>query len=186
MRVSLTVSKMMPLFSLVALAPVLASIGFATQDVVALRQADMKAMAAAAKTMAEMFRDPGRYSSMEFERAAAAISARSGTVLAAHFARGLDDPSSKASSEIGAERERFGGLANDLRDYARALEAAAVENRGAMTESMRMKPGEAMGGGPFGVHVQNKAQLASVPAEHIFHLMLQTCTTCHAGFRMNR
>lgn len=182
----MVVSKMVPLFSLVALAAVLASVAFAAQDLVALRQADMKAMATAAKTMAEMFRDPGSYSSMEFEKAAAAISAKSGTVLAGHFAQGLDDPGSKASSEIGAERERFGALANDLRDYARALEAAAVENPGAMTESMRMKPGEAMGGGPFGTHVQSKAQLASIPAEHIFHLMMQTCTTCHARFRTSR
>ena len=179
------VSKVVPLLSMMALVPVLASIGFAAQDVVALRQSDMKTMAAAAKTMAEMFRDPGSYSSIEFEKAAAVISARSATVLAGHFTQGLDDPSSKANSEIGAERERFGGLADDLGDYARGLEAAAVEHPGAMTENMRMKPGEAMGGGPFGTHVQSKARLSSTPAEHIFHLMMQTCTTCHARFRMN-
>nr|WP_192730793.1 cytochrome c [Rhizobium viscosum] len=151
---------------------------------IARRQTDMKAMAVAAKTMADMFRDPASYSSAQFRNAAATIAARSGDVLAGHFASGLDDPKSKAKPEIGAERERFDRLADDLRDYAGALEAAAVENAGPMTDGMRMRPGEAMGGGPLGTHVRNEAALSSIPAEHVFHLMLQTCTTCHARFRM--
>ncbi|TDW25245.1 hypothetical protein EV128_119117 [Rhizobium azibense] len=42
-----------------------------------------------------------------------------------------------------------------------------------------------MGGGPLGTHVQNEAQLSAIPAEHAFHLMVQTCTTCHTKFRMS-
>lgn len=183
---ALIVFRTVPLISLVALTYVLTTVGFAAEDLVKLRQADMKAMAAATKTIADMFRDPGSYSSVGFGKAAAVINASSGEVLASHFAQGLDDQRSKAKPEIGLERERFRGLANDLSDYAQALEAAAAENPAAMTERMRMIPGEAMGGGPFGTHIQNKAQLASVPAEHIFHLMLQTCTTCHARFRMSQ
>jgi hypothetical protein len=52
-----------------------------------------------------------------------------------------------------------------------------------MPASMRMKPGEAMGGGPLGTHVRNEQELSAMSAEHAFHLMLQTCTTCHARFR---
>jgi hypothetical protein len=41
-----------------------------------------------------------------------------------------------------------------------------------------------MGGGPLGTHVRDEQSLSAMPAEHAFHLMLQTCTTCHARFRM--
>lgn len=53
-----------------------------------------------------------------------------------------------------------------------------------MPASMRMKPGEAIGGGPLGTHLRNKQELSAMPAEHAFHLMLQACTTCHVRFRM--
>ncbi|MFS8116440.1 cytochrome c [Rhizobium jaguaris] len=155
-------------------------------DLVALRQADMKAMAAAAKTIAGMFRSPDTYSSTEFSRAAAAISDRSGDALVGHFVEGTVAPKSKAKPEIVEERDRFDRLAYDLRDYAQALAAAGDVNPGPMTDRMRMKPGEPMGGGPLGTHVRSEEELSSIPAEHVFHLMLQTCTTCHARFRMGR
>ena len=180
------ISKLLPVTGLLVITSACASFGLAADDVIALRQTDMKAMAAAAKTMAEMFRDPASYSSSQFRNAAGSIAARSGDVLADHFASGLDDPKSKAKPEIGTERERFERLADDLGDYARALETAAVDNPGPMTDRMRMKPGGAMGGGPLGTHVRNEAALSSIPAEHVFHLMLQTCTTCHARFRMGQ
>lgn len=180
------ISKLLPVTGLLVITSACASFELAADDVIELRQTDMKAMAAAAKTMAEMFRDPASYSSGEFRNAAGSIAARSGDVLADHFVSGLDDPKSKTKPEIGTERERFERLADDLGDYARALETAAVDNPGLMTDRMRMKPGEAMGGGPLGTHVRNEAALSSIPAEHVFHLMLQTCTTCHARFRMGQ
>ncbi|MFF0950837.1 c-type cytochrome [Rhizobium leguminosarum] len=156
----------------------------AAEDLVTLRQADMKAMAAAAKTIAGMFKDPATYKASEFKWAADTIRDKSGSVLSAHFASEAASPQSKARPNILEERERFDRLANDLRDYAVALDAAAENNPGGMPASMRMKPGEAMGGGPLGTHVRNEQELSALPAEHAFHLMLQTCTTCHVRFRM--
>ena len=156
----------------------------AAEDVVALRQADMKAMAAAAKTISGMFKDPGSYKAAEFRWAADTIRDRSGSVLSGHFASEAASPQSKAKPNIIEERDRFDRIANDLRDYAVALDAAAEKNPGPMPASMRMKPGEAMGGGPLGTQVRNERELSAMPAEHVFHLLLQTCTTCHARFRM--
>ncbi|MGO6847400.1 cytochrome C [Rhizobium ruizarguesonis] len=156
----------------------------AAEDVVAVRQADMKAMAAAAKTMSGMFKDPASYKAAEFRWAADAIRDRSGVVLSGHFASEAASPQSKARPNILEERDRFDRIANDLRDYAVALAAAAEKNPGPMSAGMRMKPGEAMGGGPLGTHVRDEQELSAMPAEHAFHLMLQTCTTCHARFRM--
>ncbi|MDU0360079.1 cytochrome c [Rhizobium sp. 25PS6] len=156
----------------------------AAEDLVFRRQADMKAMAAAAKTISGMFKDPTAYNASEFKWAADTIRDKSGSVLSAHFASEADSRQSKAGPNILKERERFDRIANDLRDYAIALDAAAQNNPRQMSASMRMKPGEATGGGPFGTHVRNEQELLAMPAEHAFHLMLQTCTTCHAKFRM--
>ncbi|ABC91288.1 putative cytochrome c-like protein [Rhizobium etli CFN 42] len=156
----------------------------AAEDVVAVRQADMKAMAAAAKTIAGMFKDPTSYKAAEFRLAADVIRDKSGAVLSGHFASEAVSTQSKAKPNILEERERFDRIANDLRDYAVALDAAAEKNPGPITAGMRMRPGEAMGGGPLGTHVSTEQALLAMPAEHAFHLMLQTCTTCHARFRM--
>jgi cytochrome c556 len=153
-------------------------------DMVAVRQADMKAMAAAAKIMSGMFRDPASYRATEFRRAADTIRDKSGGVLSGHFTSVAASPESKVKPDILKERDRFDRIANDLRDHAAALDAAAEKDPGPMPASMLMKPGEAMGGGPFGAHARNEQDLLAMPAEHAFHLMLQTCTTCHARFRM--
>ena len=176
-------AMMFGLFSVVEAVLITAVPSSAAEDVVALRQADMKAMAAAAKRISDMFKDPANYKAAEFRWAADAIRDRSGVVLSEHFASEAASPQSKARPNILEERERFDRIANDLRDYAVALDAAAQNNPGPMPASMRMKPGEAMGGGPLGTHVRNEQELSAMPAEHAFHLMLQTCTTCHAKFR---
>jgi cytochrome c556 len=177
------------LFAFMAAVLITAAIVSAEEDVVAIRQADMKAMAAAAKTIYGMFKDPATYRASEFKWAADTIRDRSGSVISAHFASEADNRQekagrqSKAGPNILEERDRFDRLANDLRDYAVALDAAAEKNPGPMSASMRMKAGEAMGGGPFGTHVRSERELSAMPAEHAFHLMLQTCTTCHTRFR---
>ncbi|TCA40351.1 cytochrome C [Rhizobium leguminosarum bv. viciae] len=172
------------LFAFMAAVLMTAGMVSAEEDIVAIRQADMKAMAAAAKTISGMFKDSTTYKASEFQWAADTIRDKSGGVLSAHFASATDSRQSKAGPNILKERDRFDRIANDLRDYAVALDAAAQKNPGPMTASMRMKPGEAMGGGPFGTHVRNEHELSAMPAEHTFHLMLQTCTTCHTRFRM--
>ncbi|WP_088703922.1 cytochrome c [Rhizobium sp. R693] len=162
-----------------------ASAAVCAKDVVTARQADMKAMAAATKSIAGMFKEPSTYRPVEFKHSADLIGDKAGRVLIDHFAREAATSSdSKAKPNIIDERERFDRLANDLKSYAGALAAAAENNPTTMTDSMRMKPGEAMGGGPLGTHVRSEEQLSSIPAEHAFHLMLQTCTTCHSRYRM--
>ena len=78
----------------------------AAEDVVALRQADMKAMAAAAKTISGMFKDPGSYKAAEFRWAADTIRDRSGSVLSGHFASEAASPQSTAKPNIIEERDR--------------------------------------------------------------------------------
>jgi cytochrome c556 len=163
-----------------------ASAAVALSAAVADRQASMKAMATAVKTIDSMFKDPSIYSAEKLKQAAETISRNSGTELGSHFPDPVVVDGSYASAEISANRDHFDQLASDLKSYADLISTAADKNPHVMSPEMRMKPGEAMGGGPFGVHVEDKAKLASLPAEHAFHLMIQTCTTCHARFRVTK
>jgi cytochrome c556 len=163
-----------------------AAIAVAMSGAVGDRQASMKAMATAVKTIDSMFKDPSVYSAGKLKQAAETISRNSGTALGSHFPDPVVVDGSYASAEISTNRDHFDQLASDLKSYADLISTAADKNPRGMSPEMRMKPGEAMGGGPLGVHVENKAKSASLPAEHAFHLMIQTCTTCHARFRVTK
>ena len=162
---------------------VMAQTAPANNIIVAKRQNDMKAMAAAAKTINTMFKGSAAYDAKAFKAAAETIGFHSGKSLSALFAGSVTGPGSKASASIEAEREQFGKLAAELGVYASAISAAAGRNPEALSPQMRMQGGDATMGGPLAKKSQSARDVASMPAEHAFHLMLQTCTSCHAKFR---
>lgn len=141
-------------------------------------------MAAAAKTIAGMFKSPETYSPAAFKNAAETIRSRSGTRLYASFQAVTTVDGSEANELIAAERERFARLSNDLERYAGALAAAASDSAAPMPDSMRMQKGETVSGGPFGNRLSNEAMGAAMSSEHAFHMMLQSCTSCHSRYRL--
>ncbi|MDP9630357.1 UNVERIFIED_ORG: cytochrome c556 [Ensifer adhaerens] len=148
------------------------------------RQQGMKAMADAAKTINAMFKDTLPYDAKRFKAAAETIRTHSGTALSALFDGPVTSTESKASASIEPERQQFDKLANDLSIYASALSLAADRNPDTLGMGTRMQAGDAMGGGPLARKVDAARDAGSMPAEHAFHLMLQTCTSCHAKFRL--
>ncbi|VTZ59830.1 hypothetical protein EMEDMD4_1280017 [Sinorhizobium medicae] len=90
---------------------------------------------------------------------------------------------SKASASIEADRPTFDKLAAELGAYASALSVAADRNPAVLAPDMRMEGGDVMMGGPL---AKRKAapDPMKMPAEHALHMMLQTCTSCHAKFRV--
>ncbi|MBB3660881.1 cytochrome c556 [Rhizobium sp. BK650] len=86
----------------------------AVDDIATSRQQDMKEIAAAAKTIAEMFKSPGTYSSSGFKQAAMAISARADERLTSHFSTLTMADGSTATEAIRTEQDRFAALAKDL------------------------------------------------------------------------
>lgn len=152
---------------------------------VAERQQGMKVMAEAAKSINAMFKGNSPYDATMFKRAAEAIQSHSGTALTTLFDSSLGAAGSKASTSITPERQQFDRLAADLGLYAAALVAAADRNPHAIAPEMRMQAGDATaGGGPLAKKIDVVRDVSSMSAEHAFHLMLQTCTTCHAKFRV--
>ncbi|MDW5317641.1 cytochrome c [Rhizobium sp. PL01] len=148
------------------------------------RQDGMKAMANAAKSINAMFKDTSPYDARAFKAAAETIRVHSGATLSALFDGSGTTAVSKASPSIETDRQQFDKLANDLGIYASALSVAADRNPDTLGPGMRMQTGDAMGGGPFARKVDAARDAASMPAEHAFHMMLQTCTSCHAKFRV--
>jgi cytochrome c556 len=160
----------------------------AVAPVVAERQASMKAMANAAKTISGIFDGKLAYDAAVFKEAAETIRRRSGSATVDAFpADSLGEPSA-AKAEIEQSREEFAALAGHLETLAMALSSAADKAPDGITESMRMAPGMAMGSSLLGKRAGGAADAdpSKMPAEHLFHLMLQDCTNCHVKFREKR
>lgn len=160
------------------------STGQSIAELVAQRQQDMKAMAAAAKTMAAMFKSPETYSPGTFKDAADTIKSHSGRRLVDDFATLAAAKGSEANELIASEQERFAQLSDDLQRYAEVVAHAASGSAGSMPDDMRMRKGETVSGGPLGKRTQNDTNGSAMSAEHAFHMMLETCTSCHARYRL--
>lgn len=156
----------------------------ANEKTVIARQLDMKSMAEAAKLIDGMFKGSTSYDSGLFKAAAELIYKRSGRALVAHFEDNPIIAGSGAKSTIMTESAEFNALAKDLGVYANSLSAAAERHPDELTPDMRMKVGDVKGLGPFGKKVDPVTEISTMSAEHAFHMMLQTCTSCHTRFRL--
>jgi cytochrome c556 len=159
--------------------------GAAQSTLVAARQASMEEMAAAAKTIAGMFDGKRAYDAAGFKAAVATLSARTGPALIAEFPEGTLGAPSAARPEIDQARPEFEALARHIGRLAAALAAKAETAPGEITGDMRMGAGLPMDGGsllgkrPGAV----EADPGKLPAEHLLHLILQDCSSCHSKFR---
>ncbi|MER9653397.1 cytochrome c [Mesorhizobium sp. M0152] len=153
--------------------------------IVAARQASMKAMASAAKAIAGMFDGKLAYDAARFKTAAKALSARTGPALIAEFPAGTLGPPSGAKAEIEQARPEFEALASHIDKLAGALAVKAEAAPAQITGDMRMGAKAPMDGGSLlGKRLRaTQADPAGLPAEHLLHLILQDCSSCHSKFR---
>jgi len=169
--------------SMLAVAATCASHG-ETGDSVRGRQEDMKTMSMAAKQLSGYFSGKRTYDVDDFIASAKEISARSGNRLSARFTTDIAAEGSNASPSIIDDRTKFDALARDLERYSRQV-ADSAKGGDMLPPEMKMRSGEVLEGGPFARKKAN-ADIASFSSEHAFHMMLQTCTACHAAFRLKR
>jgi cytochrome c556 len=155
------------------------------QGLVDARRQAMKEMAAAAKTIGGMFARDLPYDRRQFIAAAETIRSRSGQVLVAQFPEATLGPPSEAMPSIATDPGEFVLLAGRLREYSSAL-AGKADDR--LTQAMRMGGGDgaAAASSLLGRRASSPADVRSTSAEHVFHLMLQSCTACHARYREKR
>jgi cytochrome c556 len=176
-------TKRLPIIVFLAVSTAIATAG--PDDVVRQRQFEMKAMSQAAKRLSEFFSGELPFDSVAFRQSAQDIVAFSGERLLGHFAMTVQAEGSQASELIASKRGKFEGMAHDLERYARRVADAAAAGK-AMPPSMKMQGGEALIGGPFARNKMSDSDASSFSSEHAFHMMLQTCTACHAAFRVKR
>ena len=154
-------------------------------QVVKGRQASMKQMAAAAKTIAGMFDGKLAYDAAAFKTAAETIRARTGTALIAEFPSASLGAPSGAKPDIDLARPEFEALARHIGTLATALAVRAERAPPGITDDMRMGTGLVMGGGSLLGKRAGAAEVnpSKLPAEHVLHLILQDCSSCHSKFR---
>lgn len=149
------------------------------------RQAEMKAMSVAAKRLSEYFSGKRTYDVEDFRASAKHITVRSGAHLSSGFAVDVVAEGSDASPSIIDDRAKFDALARDLERYSRQVTDSAQKGD-ELPPAMKMRSGEVLEGGPFAKKKVATPDIASFSSEHAFHIMLQTCTACHAAFRLKR
>jgi cytochrome c556 len=174
---------------LIACIGVVAVAAATTTATIDKRQATMKSMATAAKTIGDMFQGKLAYDANTFEAAAELIRASSGPALLADFPPGSIGDRSQANEQIWGQWDEFQVLAGRLSVLGAALAADAEQSPNAIGSNMRMQPGAMMmGGSLLGGRPKplSDAEAANLPAEHAYHLMLEACTSCHAKFRTKR
>lgn len=145
------------------------------------RREAMKQMAAAARTINSMFEGKVPYDRQRFIGEAQIIWSHSGPNLVAVFPKETLGPPSAAKVSIATDPDEFAVLAGRLREYSSALTGKAADR---LTPAMRMGADKGAGASSLlGRRAQAPESLQSTPAEHVFHLMLQSCTACHARYR---
>lgn len=145
------------------------------------RQVDMKFMADSARIIGELFSGRRPYNQHEFREAAENIRTHAGKRLVDGFGGGPQADSKADAERISSYAAEFGTMARDLEIYATALSSAAERNPTGLGPDTKM--GGTLLGSPFGPKADAARDAASMPAEHAYHLMLQTCKSCHAKFR---
>jgi cytochrome c556 len=157
----------------------------AAADLMAERRATMKSFAAAARTIGDMFAGKTPYDAGRFKSAAEFIRDRSGGSLRDAFPAGSIGGGSLAKPEIFAESPDFGRRADQLALLAAALARSAERSPERIGDHMRTKKGTPMLGGLLASREKplTETEISSLPAEHVFHLMIEQCTACHARFR---
>lgn len=146
----------------------------------------MRTMAESVRTLAWMFEGRIAYDREQAVAAAKAIRDLSGDPLFSEFATGTLGAPSRAKAEIARESKEFAALAAHLQDAAGAFARAAAAGPTSITAAMRMGPRGAMDNPLLGKRRSAvQPDLSEVPMEHLLHLMMADCSSCHARFRAN-
>ncbi|MEX3007257.1 cytochrome c [Hoeflea sp. TYP-13] len=176
----------------------------------------MSVMSKAVKSISQMMMGEKTYDATEVKQGAALIKSHSGEAMTKLFPEGSMQKASVAKLEIWADWDEFKALADQLSVLADGLEAAADNgpmmtsggmSAGSMmgTEGANMMGGNMMGsgganmmgggssgmmgGGMMGAGAKMMLEpdmLAQMPADGVFNMLTQTCSSCHTKFRLEK
>ncbi|WP_222223290.1 c-type cytochrome [Marinobacterium arenosum] len=174
--------------------------------VVKERMETMKEMKTSMKSLSAMFSGKAAYDPDEVREAALVLQRNSGDALTRLFPEGSLHKPTEAKEIIWQEWRRFGQMADDLQLFSQALGKAAdrhgqAGSQGGMgsghmmgSDSMMgaghmmgsdsmMGSGHMMGGGMMAGTRPSEEHLAQMPAEMLFKMVTDSCSSCHTRYR---
>lgn len=158
----------------------------------------MKEMKQSVKTLSAMFRGQTDYDADAVASAAKTLEKNSGSELTELFPEGSLHKPSEAKPEIWQEWDRFSALADQLKRFSTALVRASENGPAASgtatgmmgTDSMMgtsgMMGGSSMmgSGGAMNGQAFSEEKMASMPADRVFRMITETCSSCHTRYRI--
>ena len=164
------------------------------------RMEAMETMGKVVKSLSAMMRGETKYDAGKIREGAAAIKSHAGSSLTDLFPEGSLPKASEAKSEIWTDWEEFSTLAKQLGVLADGLERAAdnglmmgagTAGQGSMMGTQGMMGAGGMMGSPgmmgtAGHPMLDPDQLAGMPADGVFNMVVQTCSACHSKFRVDK
>lgn len=172
--------------------------------IVKKRMDAMSDMGKATESLTKIMRGKQAYDAETVRTHAATIRSHAGTALIELFPEGSDGHPSEALPAIWSDWDRFSDLAQRLETLAAGLEAAAPNGLMADGEMPADDMGSMMGtdggdimkdggsmmgngmmdGGMMGDEMPDPKMLTQMPADAVFNMMAQTCSSCHTDFRL--
>lgn len=161
----------------------------------------MMAMGKIVKSLSAMMRGENDFDAASVKEGARAIKSHAGEAMTSLFPEGTTEAPSEARAEIWSDWKTFEELANQLETYATGLEAAADNGlamsgqaQGSMmgngNSKMTGSQNGMMGGGSGMMGstqpMMTAEQLATMPADSVFNMVAQTCSSCHTKFRLEK
>ena len=159
----------------------------------------MKDMKTSMKSLTEIFKGQVAYDAHRVRDAALALQNTAGKKLIMLFPEGSLHKPSEAKAEIWQDWDRFESLADRLEQYSAALSAAADNHTsGSGAESSKPQGGSSnmmmgsnssmmMGStGRVAGEGLSAAELGKMPADKVFKMVVDTCSSCHTRFRIEK
>lgn len=163
------------------------------KGIVKERMDAMLGMGKIVKSLSAMMRGDSEYDAKLVKEGAAIIKSHAGEAMTKQFPEDVKSEHSEARSEIWKNWEEFKDLASQLEVLAGALEKAAdnglMKNAQHGTGMMGSKSGSMMGNPAMmgqGGKMPDAEILASMPADGVFNMLAQTCSSCHTKFRLEK
>ncbi|WP_425053806.1 c-type cytochrome [Psychromarinibacter sp. S121] len=159
------------------------------------RMVAMSAMGDAVKAIAPMMSGEAAYDAEVVREAAELIGSHAGSAMTELFPENNENAASYVKDAIWEDWDTFTELAERLHTYSEGLALAAdnglASSRNGMADAGAMMGGDAMmgsgdmmgGSGMMADATMGREELAEMPADAVFAMVSETCSSCHTRFR---
>lgn len=158
------------------------------------RMVAMSAMGDAVKEISPMMSGEADYDAAAVREAAEVIGMHAGETMTRLFPEDNENEASYVKDAIWEDWETFAELAERLHSYSEGLALAAENGLGSSQDGMAdagammgggdmMGSGSMMGGGMMADATMGREELAEMPADAVFAMVSDTCSSCHTRFR---